>query len=367
MRQVLLLIMLQCFVFRVVADHEEPVVQLQKNKQTDLFEQSFGGKWQQEQQNIEALKEKTVESLKTHQGLEMISDLSPEELKARSNDLSKLEVSELESKGLAKVIEEDVLNQFYVDYEKPLNKQYLEDAKDLANAQKKLLANLSARLNEFGVECQTVKGDKEQEPMYFLQIEKRPIKNSRYNQTFCEELRNRYDCRDALKLRCIKRALRFKEWQARKIRLNGPGLINEKMSWGFLEHIKGKKKWYKSAFPGLFGSNKGHFWIFLVHPHHPSAQQIAFGPYEDYSHWRGNPGAIINDARHYIASKLGVMVEQIGDNIEFNPSAQGVGPMVNVRGNWYVWSEYELGYLFRDAYEICEEFSKEWDERCRLK
>ena len=66
----------------------------------------------------------------------------------------------------------------------------LKDAKKIAKGQDELMRNLLEKLADVGVDCKTVKGPLEQEPTYYLQVEKEVQKDTVYNQTFCEELRN---------------------------------------------------------------------------------------------------------------------------------------------------------------------------------
>lgn len=234
-------------VAKVLADHQDPVVRVNQNKPTELFEQSHGGKWQETQQQYDLIKKQAIDSLSSDENLAAIGGASKEQVQVQAAGYNGQSLSELNTQANAQMITNGVLDDFYVDYTKSLNQQHLEDAKILAKAQEQLLTQISAKLQEFGVDCHTVKGEIEQEPIYFLQIEQRPIKQTVYNQAFCEELRNQYNCTDSLTMRCIKRSKRFKDWQSRSMRISGNTLLNEKRAWGFLEHIKPDKKWYKSA------------------------------------------------------------------------------------------------------------------------
>ena len=88
------------------------------------------------------------------------------------------------------------------------------------------------------------------------------------------------------------------------------------------------------------------------------------------SPWCNDPAAIIADARLYLAIKLGVQLEQIREDVGFPPSGRGVddGSSINPVGcRWRVaWNEYEFTYYYRDTYPVCEVWSEDWNEVCRL-
>lgn len=186
-----------------VAELSDPEVRINQNKQTDLFERSTGNAKQVQDEYLQ-LKEQAKQGIQNKQGLGLITSETEASLQQKTQQLQGATATQLEAQGMQEVLEQNIMEQFYVDYERPLNKQAMEDAKVLANAQKKLLQNLQGKLKELDVECKVEKGEKEQEPVYFLQLEQKPIKNTIYNQTFCEELRNRYTCTDRVHLKCLQ-------------------------------------------------------------------------------------------------------------------------------------------------------------------
>ena len=54
--------------------------------------------------------------------------------------------------------------------------------------------------------------------------------------------------------------------------------------------------------------------------------------------------------------------------MHFPPSGRGEGGINPVGHRWrVVWDEYEFGYSYREAFDICEEWEEDWTERCALK
>ena len=331
------------------ADYVEPEVKNQVNKQTDLFEKSI-----QDLPNftkkLEEVKQDGIKSLGekggTSEGLKFITEKSKAELEAEGKKFESIQENDLAERGRKEMIESNNLNELYPKYKRSLKKKHRKDAKTIASKHRELMDNILGELKDkLGVDCKTIKGDKRIEPEYFLQINKTETKDTVYNQTFCEELRNKYSCNDTVTLKCQRTGKAYGQWQDRRIRFNGHTLHWEKMNWGYALHWKRKR------------------WGWHIHSHHPRG--FFFSPSE--SPWRNNPAAIIADARSYIANHLQVPIEQIGEHVEFPAAGRGIGNIGGVGCRWrVVWDEYEFGYKYRDSYDICEQWSEDWNETCRL-
>lgn len=183
------------------ADYQEPTTRTNINKQSDLFERSvedmkaFSGQ-------VEAGKEGAVNSLQGDLPLEVLTGKPKNQVDGVVNDLSSIKASDLENRGRAEMVKSGVINQIYVDEESPLFQQAKKDAHAIANASGALIGKLTEKLKDIGIDCKTVKGNKEVEPEYYLEIKKEPAKDTIYNQKICQELRNQYVCKDILKLKC---------------------------------------------------------------------------------------------------------------------------------------------------------------------
>jgi hypothetical protein len=337
------------YIFTSIAkgDHLEQEIPTQSNKQTDLFDDSIDNLLDFTSK-LEAGKQVGIDSMGGEhgnpQGLQYITKKSKGELVGESSKLESIHENDLATKGREEMIKNDSLNELYTDYSRPLNKQHLKDAKTIANAQDELLGNLLEKLKDLGVDCKTIKGDKKIEPEYFLQTKTSNHKDTLYNQTFCEELRNTYNCDDIVTLTCKKVGIRFKNPEARKINLDGHWLHHNKNHWGYAW------KWERKR------------WGWYIHPHHFKNFLGLEIPLPD------NSAVIIADARAHIANHLGVSIEQIGEHVEFPAYGRGIGNINPVGCRWRVaWDFYEFSYTYRESYKVCEEWSEDWNERCRIK
>lgn len=332
------------------AEYLEPTIAVQRNEQTDLFEKSTGD-WESAQREFNLGKDGAIERVKREQGIEFLAK-DKDEVTGTAESLSAIRASELNSKGQEEVIKQDSINNLYLDYRKPLVKQHLKDAKKIAKGQDELMHRLLEKLQDIGVDCKTVKGPIQQEPTYYLQVEKEVQKDTVYNQTFCEELRNTYNCDDTVSLTCKRKGIGYGDWQAKTIKLNGNFLYGSAMNWGFAI------KW------------KVGRWGWHITPYHPGGIKAAFGEVQVDSVWKNNPGAIIADARRLLAQVLKVRIDQIGENVRFPEGGRGTGNITELGGSqrWRaIWDEYEFGYDFREVFDTCEEWEEDWTERCRIK
>lgn len=279
----------------VRADHVEPEIKTQINERSDLFEQSIEDLPDFTEQ-LEADKQLGIDSIGgehgTPQGLSFITKQTKEELQAESSNLEAIDADDLNSRGQEGMIKNDTLNELYTDYSKPLNQQHMRDAQSIAAAQDALLSNLLGALKELGVDCKTVKGNKKIEPEYFLQTKTTTHKDTVYNQTFCEELRNKYNCQTSVSLKCIRKGIKWDEWEERKIKFPGTLLYNQARSWGYASKFKKKR------------------WGWHITPHHPTSGDIQRDSYL-------TPDAIMLEARRFIANHLAVELEQISADIIF--------------------------------------------------
>lgn len=306
------------------ADHQDPVANTQVNVQTDLFERSVED-WNGFESRL-TLDKSDTSSFQSKKGLDDITPESESSINSNASSLSSIRASELEDRGRAKLLEENLTNEIFVDETSPLQIQNQKDAELIANATDALMNQLIGVLKEhFDVDCKSEKGPIEIEPQYYIDLKKEQSKNTVYNKTICEELRNQYSCHDTLTVKCTKRGMKWDPFQYKVIRIPGDVIYHSARDLGYAVHWKKKR-------------NGWHL-------------------YQNHQGWRA-----------YLASYLKVKLEQIGEQITFPYGNRGVGDSTHpVYDQWrIVFDEYEFGYHFRTGTEICEAFEETWSETCTL-
>lgn len=332
MRGVILIIMMLSLNRYSYGNHREVEVRTQVNKQTDLFEKSVGD-YRGFESDLLKEQEGIVEGVKSKKGLEDLAvfagsggesgGISGLEIEAQR--LGNLSDKDLTNNGRNKMMEEGIIEEIYVDYSSSLNKQYLKDAKKIGDAQNNLFKVLLGKMKELGVDCRTVKGSVEKEPVFYLAVEEESHLDTEYNKTMCEELRNSYACRDRLSVRCVRRGRRFDPWEARELEMGAYEIWNHHRDW--VESVFWKSVWKRSKYKGVIG-------------------------------W-GAVGSI----RNHIASSLNVRLDQIEYRGAYNV---GDNLMDWPEDKFRMYPAYRIKYGYRNTEETCEEWRKSWDEECRL-
>jgi hypothetical protein len=263
----------------------------------------------------------------TPEGLKFITKKSKAELEGEGSKLEAIHENDLAERGRQEMIESNNLNELYPKYKRSLMKKHKRDAKTIASKHRELMDNILGELKKkLGVDCKTIKGDKRIEPEYFLQIKKTQTKDTVYNQTFCEELRNKYSCNDTATVRCIRRGIRWHPWEYREVDIPGDTVFHRADPLGLCYAIKWKKK--------RFGLH--------IHQNSPG--------------WRV-----------FLSNHLNIPIEKIGEQISFPFANRGVGRGTHwVKHKLAAFDTYRLGYNYREDYEVCEEWSEDWKETCRL-
>lgn len=316
------------------------------NEVTDLFDRNIEDK-EGLFREMRGQNESAISLIGSKQAVGMIPGMDGVETEV--SKLNSIKEIDFDSSGRSKRASEEFRfydeNELEPDYTKSGNRLHKRDADDIAAATGELMGDLMKKLKELNIDCKTVKGPVVKEPTYYIDLKREEQRNTDYDQFFCEEPRNKYNCNDSVSLTCTRKGIGFGEWEARTIKFSGCMLHNEKMNWGWAVKWKNKR------------------WGWHITPYHPRG----FGDYQVDSIWRNNPGAIIADARAYIAAKLGVSIEQIGGHVGFPGSGRGIGNINGGFPRWrVVWDEYEFSYHFREAFDTCEEWKEDWTERCVL-
>ena len=224
------------------------------------------------------------------------------------------------------MIESNNLNELYPKYKRSLKKKHKRDAKTIASKHRELMDNILGELQDkLGVDCKTIKGDKRIEPEYFLQINKTETKDTVYNQTFCEELRNKYSCNDTVTLKCQRKGMKWTHWEDKAVLLDGVWIYRAHMGWFY------PVEWTSDRY-GL-----------ILREGHPVVQA---------------------EMRAHIAANEGVPLENVHEYVSFG--GRGEGHTVHADENMYAFQVYRVHYKIRRGEEICEQWSEDWNETCRL-
>jgi len=187
----------------------DPTSRTNVNEIDPLFETSVDD-YKSFEQSVDSNRGRGIEAVKSKSGF---NDLAGNEnAETEANNLSQIRANDLESKGREEYAKNPEVNDYFVDYSKPGMKQHKEDAEEVAKASGKLMNSLFDKLKEVGVDCKTVKGNKEIEPEYFIEPDRSEVKEQRmfgsgygdtvYDKFYCEQLRNSYNCHDSLNVRC---------------------------------------------------------------------------------------------------------------------------------------------------------------------
>lgn len=220
-----------------IAEYLDPEVKTQVNEQTSFFKDSVENMAEVEKE----IKASISNTEKAHEDVIGLSNMMESlaggskgtEIQKTKNDLSGISADDLADKGRSKMMEENLLEQLYPDEDAPLMKQHKKDVDFLVDNHKKLFGNLLEVLKQHGlhINCKQVKGSKVVEPGYVLEVEKKVEQELEYEQKTCEELRNRYRCRDVLKVECTNKEPVYGDWQVRHIRLNGWDIYQNHRHW----------------------------------------------------------------------------------------------------------------------------------------
>ena len=349
-------IMMFLGIAEALGDNIAPEVQTQINKRSDLFQKSvedLGGL----EKSLEQKKQATINAIgdgetNTPQGLNSITKQSKSELENESGKLESIHENDLNSRGREEMIKKNSINELYPDYSRPLNKQFMKDAKALSEGQNELLANLFAKLKKFAqIDCKTIKGDKKHEPEYFLKVKTTEHKDTIYNQTFCEELRNRYNCTDTVTLKCKKKGMKWDGWQDKEIHIGYEELFKSGKMVFWVDHTGNSCFEYKLSLgisSGLIGAYR---------------KKSIPDPYK------------ILAMREFLTTKH---KEATIDNIstEMSSSWYGDGSLRSISGwSWggrvlgskdYAWQVYFVKYRYRDGKPACLEWEEDLNQDCRL-
>ncbi len=312
----------------------DPTAKTNVNKQTDLFESGIEDYSSFESQ-MDSMKQKAIDGIGDPGNIELISDKSSGEIEEAAGNLSAIKANDLHSRGGDEVMQTGIMEELHVDYTKPLNTQHRKDALKIADASSELLGNLAALLKDLGIDCKTVKGNKIIEPEYYIDVKKEQTKDTVYNKTLCEEMRNKYNCTDTLSMSCKTKVMQWENWQDRTIDFGGADIYWNLVGWMY------SYKWDDREF-GL--------------------------------HIRQEPHVMADIGRE-IAKRIGATTDQVAyvatimpplHPFRLNTPGKGFGEIFHLEKKSYTWEIFKFSYKYREGKLVCGEWNEEWNEECRL-
>jgi len=328
--------------------YRDPIAKTNINPKTDLFEKGIED-YGIFRDHMGSLREQAARSIASPGNLELITDKTSDEIKSAASDLNAIKASDLQVKGQEEVLRTGMTG-LHVDYTDPLIAGHKKDASRIAEASGVLFGKLTELFKEFGIDCRTVKGNKVTQPEYYIDVKKEQVKDTVYTKTMCEESRNRYNCHDALTVRCHKRGMQWGPWQDKTIIIP-----YQSIPWHW---------WIRSYFRPTDTRVANSFNRFTINPVYH--QEIAV----------------------YIASTIGAGLAQINvgtqditvthiwdalypgysRNVVSNTLRGGGIPsgLSILNGLSVKASKVTFYYQYRSGSEICAEWVDEWDEVCGL-
>lgn len=309
------------------SDYKDRTSKTNINKQTDLFPSSVGDIKSLET-GIEENKDKAIYN---QEAMRNITCKSKGEVESSVNHLQNKDPRNLESQGRKELIKQNLLNDLYINEESPRAQLILKDAENIGKASGKLLNDVNAVLKDIGIDCKSAQGNKIAESEYRIRVQEEMIKNTSYNKTVCEEVKNKYSCFDKLTLKCLNTVKQLLDVQGKIIEFSGQEVRN--------------KGWFKIMLP-----ERGYHLAIMENNSYTKAQ-----------------------VREEIARRLGVELERIDENLDIVQYGPGQAyPVDTGYGATYftphfVFRTHPVHYRLKTFKNVCVNWQETWMETCILK
>jgi hypothetical protein len=322
--------------FSIFAFNAEAHVRTNVNEVTDLFEKNIDNK-EQEFKVLQKNNDDALDNISSEGGYQYIQGMD-KDVNGKISELNSIRDTDLDNAGREKRHSDEYKfydeGQFEPDYTRPGNKMHREDAMTIAIGTRKTLDALLTELHNIGVDCKTIKGPKQKEAKFFIDIQRAAQKNTEYDLFLCEELRNQYQCDDSVALTCKTKGINLHPWQRKTFDFNGHEIRN---NWFEVFYSRKIKKKHFRHYIHNNPTTKVHFRNVLAQKHGVTAEHIST------DNWA------IENLDHYV-----------------NPYKRAWGG-VHIGGKGYIYPTYRIHYDYRTSNEICEEWSEDWTERCTIK
>jgi len=307
------------------------------NEVTDLFEVNIENK-EQEFRELQKNNDNALENIRSENGLKLVPAMDGD-VNGKIAELNAIKDTNLDDAGREKRGSEEYRfydeNEFEPSYTKPGNKMHREDAMTIAIGSRKKLDELLVELHKIGVDCKTVKGPKQKEPTFFIDLNRVPQKNTDYDLHLCELLRNKYNCTDTLSMSCKTKVMQWEDWQDRTIDFGGADIYWNLVGWMY------SYKWDDSEF-GLHIKQEPH---------------------------------VMADIGREIAKRIGATTDQVAyvatimpplHPFRLNTPGKGFGEIFHLEKKSYTWEIFKFSYKYREGKLVCGEWNEDWTEECKL-
>jgi len=309
--------------------------QTNKNDISNLFNQEI-----EDRQGLEQfLEDSSREAQKRVEGKAAIDALGQKEgaLQQKAAELDAVNANDLEARGREERVKEEntYFDKLEIDYSNPQVVNHKNDIDKIVDATNKLASKLLDGLRDIGIDCKQIKGDKELEPNYSLDIKKEDFKETIYERKVCEVLRNQYNCRDSLLLRCVKKGIAFGSWQNRTMVMT---FVTIPERWWTVD------RWENSYCAcGRWRINPAY------------NQEIAI-------HIAGTIKARLDQV--YVGHQNIVVIPRpnLSTNVDWSDCHEKWGEFYSDQR----WAKVMFHYQYKPNYEICEQWSEDWNEVCKL-
>lgn len=169
-----------------------------ENKVSDFFEKNIE-EYDKYLQNLDSIRNQSIEEIKHGAN---ISNSAEKENRQEITRLNSIKAAELDKAG--DMVRNSTQYDFYkkgfeVDSNTAGIAQHKKDIKKISNATRKLLKHLTKQLDKLGINCKPNHDQKLMKPRGREIVDN----NVHYKSVVCEELKNEYQCKEYLEVKCI--------------------------------------------------------------------------------------------------------------------------------------------------------------------
>ncbi|WP_425360344.1 hypothetical protein [Candidatus Tisiphia endosymbiont of Ceraclea dissimilis] len=326
-----------------LAVYTEPTAKTNVNKVDPLFNEKIEN-YKGFEQVLERQKVSAVKGAESETGFNDL--VGSKQARTKGAELGNIRAEELEGSGIRESFKEAWVNEYLVDYSRPGMMRHKDDANSITEGTGQMMSSLLGFLKRLDIDCKQVKGNKEIEPQYYIQLITELDRNKGdtvYDKTICEELRNKYRCTDTITVRCKKKERTLQE---KTIYINYHFLPNPPKGIPVQHYFL---KYFYNSNQDLLD------W---------EVQQSTIRRIKE------NGSVVQQQMKRLLADQLQIPVEDIV-SVRINRDGPPIGELSDP--SWirtYMSHDDYFGRDFTVAYKIgseeCTEWQEEWSETCTL-